>query len=122
MSKHTHTCGYEVGIDEEILVGEDLYYATIDLGVDFNSEGEAIQVEVAKCKIEGPLEGQVQAWTTEGRQLERVIVHGEPALTEAIDNALWRAIDQYSEDNAYDICREVETDYDERLACWGSDL
>lgn len=118
MSKHTHTCGYSVGIDREILVGEDLYYATIDLGVDFNSEGEAIQVEVVKCQIEGSLEGQVQAWTTEGRRLEKIIVHGEPALTEVIDNALWEAINQYSEDHAYGIGREVEEDYEMARAEW----
>ena len=121
MSKQNHTCGYEVAIDREILVGGDLYYATIDLGVEFDSEGEAIQVEVVNCQIEGPLEGQVQAWTTEGRQLEKVIVHGEPVLTEAINSALWEAINQYSEDHSYEMCREVATDYEERMSCWNSD-
>lgn len=122
MSKSTHTCGYEVGIDKEILVGNDLYYAAIDLDVDFNADGEAIQVEVIKAEIEGPAEGQIQSWTTEGRRLEKIIIEGNPALTEAIDKALWDAIDEYSSDYAYEICRDVETDYEERASCWGSDL
>jgi hypothetical protein len=118
MSKLTHTCGYKVGIDEEVKVGNDIYYCTINLDVDFDSEAEASSVEVVDCKIEGPNDGQMQSWTTEGRRIEKVIVHGEPDLTEAIDKAIWKEIQLFAEDNYSDIARDVDEDYEASYAEW----
>lgn len=118
MSKLTHTCGYKVGIDREITVHDDTFYCDIDLHVEFDSEAEPSSVEVEKCKVEGPNEGQVQAWTTEGRRIEKIIIHGYPEATKLLDEILWEEIYSFASDNYSDIARDVDEDYEMAHAEW----
>lgn len=97
---------------------DETYYCAIDLHAEFDYEAEPSSVEVKECKIEGPNEGQIQAWTTEGRRLEKIIVHGDPELTKILDEILWEEIYSFASDNYSDIARDVDEDYEASYAEW----
>jgi hypothetical protein len=117
MSKLTHTCGYEIGIDREIQVSGECFYVKADVSVEFDHEAEAKNVEVIDCVIEKG-EGETLSWTIEGRQIERIVVKNYPDLTSAIHNALWAEIQSYASDNYSDISRDVDEDYEASYAEW----
>lgn len=118
MSKLTHTCGYKVGIDREIAIHDDTYYCDIELHVEYDSEAEPSGVEVVKCNIEGPEEGQVITWTIEGRRLEKITIHRDPELTKVLDEILWEEIYSFASDNYSDIARDIDEDYEAAYAEW----
>ena len=114
---NNHTCGYEVGFDNEISVGEKTFYCTIDLKVEFDVDADVQGVEVKRCEIE-PEEGINLPWTTEGGTMEKIVVEGHPALTEAIEAKLLEEIQRFAEDNCRDISRDVDEDYEMARAEW----
>jgi hypothetical protein len=117
----SHTLTYEVGYDNEIAVGDRVFYAKINLDVDFDDDADAQRVEVTECEIMPLDEDRVLPWTTEGKRLEKIIIEGDPELTEVVDKTLWEAISRYAEDNYGDIHREVDTDYEEQMSCWNAE-
>jgi hypothetical protein len=114
---NNHTCGYDVGFDNEISAGGGTFYCTIDLKVEFDGDVDVQGITVTKCEIE-PEEGINLPWTTEGRQYEKIVVEGHPALTEAIEAKLLEEIQRFAEDNCRDISRDVDEDYEMARAEW----
>jgi hypothetical protein len=48
---NNHTCGYDVGFDNEISAGGETFYCTIDLKVEFDGDVDLQGIEVTKCVI-----------------------------------------------------------------------
>lgn len=112
---------YEIWIDKEITIGETTYsvYVEADLEYSNSNDPEPSGLEITKAVVvplddgnnppELPLE-------YEGLRLEKIVVAGNPALTEAIDTALWEAVRRHTEDNYGDITRDLrEERYDHCL-------
>ena len=114
---NNHTCGYEIGFDNELSAGGKTFYCTIDWKVEFDGEADAQSVEVTKCEI-SPEEGVFLPWTTEGGTMEKIVVTGHPAFTEAIEAKLLEEIQRFAEDNCRDISRDVDEDYEMARAEW----
>lgn len=108
---------YQIDIEKELsLDGED-FYVFISAEIGFKNEDDPIcdTVEIVKADI-SRLDGSPLAIDYDGRRLEKVIVTGFPALTKAIDEQLWEAIDQYTEDNFRFISNDlVDSRYEKDL-------
>ena len=100
-----------ITIDQEISVGDKVYYALVQADVEFrdSEDPEPCGVEINNAEI-SPLEGDMLPLSYEGRRIEKVIVTGLPELTEAIDKALWDEIQTYTEDNYQDLIRDLGED------------
>ena len=114
---NSHTCGYKIGFDNELSVGDKTFYCTIDWKVEFDGEADAQAVEVTKCEIE-PEEGDNLPWTTEGGAMEKIIVEGHPELSRAIEMELNEEIRTFAEDNCRFIGLDVAEDYEMARAEW----
>ena len=114
---NNHTCGYDVGFDNEISAGGKTFYCTIDLKVEFDGDVDVQSIEVTRCEIE-PEEGINLPWTTEGGQYEKIVVEGHPELTKAIEDALDEEIRTFAEDNCRFIGLDVAEDYEMARAEW----
>ncbi len=114
---NNHTCGYDVGFDNEISAGGETFYCTIDLKVEFDGDVDVQGIEVTKCKIEAD-EGKYLPWTTEGGRFEKIVIEGHPELTRAIEDALDEEIRTFAEDNCRFIGLDVAEDYDMARAEW----
>jgi hypothetical protein len=114
---NNHTCGYDVGFDNEISAGGEAFYCTIDLKVEFDGDVDVQSIEVTKCEIEAD-EGKYLPWTTEGGTMEKIVVAGHPELTKAIEERLDREIQTFAEDNCREISRDVDEDYEMARAEW----
>jgi hypothetical protein len=104
-----------ITLDKEISVGDKVYYALVQADVEFHDseDPEPCGVEINNAEI-SLLDGDLLPLAYEGRRIEKVIVAGLPELTEAIDAALWDEISRYSEDNCFDISRDLRDAADER--------
>ena len=100
-----------IEIDKEITIGNTTYRAFVQAEVEFRNQEdpEPCGVEINNVEI-SPLEGDLLPLAYEGRRIEKVIVTGLPELTEAIDKALWDAIQTYTEDNYQDLIRDLGKD------------
>ena len=100
---------YSIGLDQEISVGDKVYYVIIDADVEFRNleEPEPSELEITKAEV-APLEGDPLKLGYEGRAIEKLIVEGHPELTEAIDQALWEEIQKHTEDCFGDIQRDMQ--------------
>lgn len=107
---------YEIEIDQELVVGDKVYYVTLYADLEYSSEEdpECTGVEIVKAEI-APLEGDNLPVEYEDGSIEKVIVTGHPELTKAIDSLLWNEIQRHTEDNYRDIMRDLQDardDYD----------
>ena len=104
-----------ITIDKEISVGDKVYYALVQADVEFHDseDPEPCGVEINNAEI-SLLDGDLLPLAYEGRRIEKVIATGLPELTEAIDTALWDEISRHTEDNCFDISRDLRDAYDER--------
>ena len=104
-----------ITIDQEISVGDKVYYALVQADVEFHDseDPEPCGVEINNAEI-SPLDRDLLPLAYEGRRIEKVIVTGLPELTEAIDQALWDEISLHTEDNCFDIARDLRDAADER--------
>lgn len=114
---NNHTCGYKIGFDNEISAGDKTYYVDAELSVEFDGDVDVQSIEVTKCVI-SPEEGENLPWTTEGGRMEKIVVEGHPALTEAIEAKLLEEIQTFAEDNCSEISRDVDEDYEMARAEW----
>jgi hypothetical protein len=112
-----HTCNYEIGVSREIEVEGKVYYVDIDLSVDFNGNADAQNVEITDSTIEGD-DGASIPHTFVGKRIEKIVVEDSPALTQAIDDAIWEEIADFAENNSTDISRDVEDDYESMRGDW----
>ena len=105
---------YLITLDKEISVGDKVYYALVQVDVEFHDseDPEPCGVEINNAEIS--LDGDLLPLAYEGRRIEKVIVTGLPELTEAIDQALWDEISRHTEDNCSDIARDLRDAADER--------
>lgn len=113
----THTCKYEIGFDNEMSVDGKTYYCKIDWDVEFDSESEAQSVEVLKCEIQQE-DGNNLPCVKIGERYEKIAVVHNPALTEAIDQELWKRVQQFAEDNSREILYAVDEDCEMAKAEW----
>jgi hypothetical protein len=106
---------YSIEIDKEFSIGEQQFYAAVEADVWFrdSEDPEPYRMEITKAEV-APIDGENLPLDYEGRTLEKVIVTGHPALTEAIDEALWNAIQVFTEDNYRDLIRDMRDEADER--------
>lgn len=102
---------YSLEIDQELKVGDNVYYVQVcaKLEYSYEEDPECTGVEVTRAEI-APLEGDPLPIGYEGIAIEKIIVQGHPALTEAIDNLLWDEIQTNTEDNYQDLGRDLEED------------
>lgn len=114
---NNHTCGYDVGFDNEISAEGETFYCKIDLKVEFDGDVDVQGIEVIKCEIEAD-EGVFLPWTTEGGRFEKIVVEGNLALTKAIEDALDEEIRTFAEDNCRFIGLDVAEDYEMARAEW----
>lgn len=112
-----HTCGYDVGFDNEISAGGETFYCTTDLKVEFDGDVDLQGIKVTKCEIEAD-EGKYLPWSTEGGRFEKIVVEGNLALTKAIEDALYEEIRAFAEDNCRFIGLDVAEDYEMARAEW----
>ena len=77
---------YSLEIDQELAVGDKVYYIQVSAKLDYSYEEdpECTGVEVTRAEI-APLEGDPLPIGYEGIAIEKIIVEGHPELTEAID-------------------------------------
>lgn len=114
---NNHTCGYKIEFDNEISVGDKTYYVDAEVSVEFDGEVDVQSMEVTRCII-SPEEGDNLPWTTEGGSMEKIVVAGNLALTEAIEKALDKEIQTFAEDNCRFIGMDVAEDYEACRAEW----
>jgi hypothetical protein len=114
---NSHTCGYKIGFDNELSVGDKTYYIDAEVSVEFDGDVDVQSIEVTKCII-SPEEGDNLPWTTEGRQYEKIVVEGHPELSRAIEMELDEEIRTFAEDNCREISRDVDEDYEMARAEW----
>jgi len=102
---------YSVEINEDIRVGDWVYSIFLQADLEYSNEEdpEATGVEITKAEIV-LLEGDSLPIRYEGRRIEKVIVEGQPELTEAIDSLLWEKIQTHTEDNYQDLIRDLGED------------
>jgi hypothetical protein len=105
---------YLIEIDKEITIGDTTYRAFVQAEVEFHNQEdpEPCGVEINNAEIS--LDGDLLPLAYEGRRIEKIVVTGLPELTEAIDQALWDAIQTYNEDNYQDLIRDLRDAADER--------
>ena len=106
---------YSVEIDQELAVGDKVYYVQVSADLDYShdEDPEPTGVEITKAEV-APLEGDPLKLGYEGRAIEKLIVEGLPELTEAIDNLLWEKIRTHTEDNYQDLARDLRDAHDDR--------
>jgi hypothetical protein len=114
---NNHTCGYKIGFDNELSVGDKTYYVEAEVSVEFDGDVDVQSIEVTKCEIEAE-EGVFLPWTTEGGTMEKIVVAGHPELTKAIEDALDEEIRTFAEDNCRFIGLDVAEDYEMARAEW----
>ena len=102
---------YSIGFDKEITIDNKTYSVFIEADLDYScpEDPEPTGVEVTRAEI-APLDGDPLPLVYEGRVLEKVIVTGNPELTEAIDTLLWDQIQIHTEDNYQDLIRDLSED------------
>lgn len=115
-----NTLTYPVSVDTEMESAGISYYVYIEMDVDFDINAEAKEIQIIECQI-GVLDGMDIPFRIEGRQIDKVIIDGNPDLTSAIDNAIWHEIQVYAESHAGDIQRDIETDAYERQSMWNDE-
>lgn len=100
---------YKVWLDQEITEAGITYSVQVDAELEFRNEEdpECCGVTIIKAEV-APLEGKPLKLNYEGRQLERLIVKGYPTLTETIDGLLWAEIQSYTEDNYWELVRDLQ--------------
>ena len=106
---------YSLEIDQELKVGDKVYYVQVSAKLEYSCEEdpECTGVEVTKAEI-APLEGDSLPIGYEGIAIEKIIVEGHPELTEAIDKLLWDEIQTNTEDNYRDLGYNLREAYYER--------
>jgi hypothetical protein len=114
---NNHTCGYKIGFDNEISVGDKTYYIDAEVSVEFDGDVDVQSIEVTRCVI-SPEEGDNLLWSTEGGQYEKIVVEDHPELTKAIEDALDKEIQTFAEDNCRFIGLDVAEDYEMARAEW----
>jgi hypothetical protein len=114
---NNHTCGYRIGFDNEISVEDKTYYVDAELSVEFDGDVDVQSIEVTKCVI-SPEEGDNLPWITQGGTMEKIVVEGHPALTNAIEERLDKEIQTFAEDNCRFIGLDVAEDYEMARAEW----
>lgn len=109
---------YTIEIDKEISVGDKTYSVFLEADLEYHHEEdpEPKEVEITKAEIAEIRDEETLPLPIgySGRAIEKVIVEGNLALTEAIDNLLWDEIQTHTEDNYRDIMRDLRDAYDER--------
>lgn len=106
---------YSIEIDQEIPIGDKVFYAFVEADVYFTNEEdpEPSGLEITKAEIQTE-EGTKLPVEYEGRRIEKVVVTGHPELTEAIDKALWEEVQRFTEDNLADLSRDLWNESQER--------
>lgn len=109
---------YEIEIDQEITIGDKTYSVFLEADLEYHNEEdpEPKEVEITKAEIAEIRDEEAFPLPIgySGRAIEKLIVEGNPTLTEAIDNLLWDEIQRHTEDNYRDIMRDLRDAYDER--------
>lgn len=105
---------YSIEIAKELSVGDEVFWVAIEADVWFRNdeEPEPYIVEITKAQV-APLEGDDLPLDYEGKRIEKLIVVGHPALTEAIDVELWERIQQFAEDNDREIMFAIRDSRDD---------
>lgn len=116
----THTITREVGIDREVSAAGFDYYAFIELEVEFDSEAEPREITLNQCEV-SHLDGENLPWSGDKGRLEEVIIEDKPELSKVLNDLLWQEVRDYASDNASEIARDVEEDYEEGMSLWNSD-
>ena len=100
---------YKVWLDQEITEAGITYSVQVDAELEFRNEEdpECCGVTIIKAEV-APLDGKPLKLNYEGRQLEKLIVKGYPTLTETIDGLLWAEIQSYTEDNYWELVRDLQ--------------
>lgn len=115
-----HTITREVGIDTEVSVDGQDYYALIEADVEYDSEAEPQDVAIMKCEV-SRLDGELLPWKGDKKRLEQFTINGLPELSDTLNDLLWQEVRDYAENNAAEIARDVEDDYEEGASFWNSD-
>lgn len=99
MSKYSHTLQYNVEYDDEIKIGDEVFYLKAKAEFDITTELCVENFTITEQSLEGE-NGMVEP--TKQQQVE-------------IEMALDRRVEEFVGDNAEDISRDVETDYEEHM-------
>lgn len=102
---------YEIRIEKETRVGDKVYSVFIEAELDYShaEDPEPTGVEITKAEIT-LLDGDPLKLGYEGKIIEKIVVAGNPELTEAIDKLLWDEIQKHTEDNYQDLMRDLGED------------
>ncbi len=100
---------YKVWLDQEITEAGITYSVQVDAELEFRNEEdpECCGVTIIKADV-APIDGKPLKVNYEGRQIEKLIVRDYPTLTETIDGLLWAEIQSYTEDNYWELVRDLQ--------------
>jgi len=100
---NNHTCGYKIGFDNELSVGDKTYYVDAEVSVEFDGDVDVQSIEVTKAEIVREDGAPVEFDLCDGR----LVSPENAALIADLDAALWRAASEFAADNAFDIAEDL---------------